>query len=127
MRQEGYRRKNFILVRKRQKAALFLYGEVSIYIKKRRFHDTFRNTSHYEIQVACLIKLRENKSYQRLKSDGSLLVSETLRARTIFSSSGRAYQETESSAQERLFQILALKIHRSLEQSFQNKNQRLEN
>ncbi|MCB1324592.1 MAG: hypothetical protein H7A21_00405 [Spirochaetales bacterium] len=115
VRRELERRENFRLTTEKDDAALWLYGEITLYRKEGRMFDNLRSPVRVELIVGCRVRLRQHG--QGDAGEGLVLVSRELGSRTEYSES-EGFRESEFEARQRLLQDLAAQINNALEQGY---------
>ena len=114
MRRELARRENFSLMKSREEARLWLYGEITIYRKSGRMFDNLRTPTRYELLVAARIKVRENPGED-------LWLSQEVTARVEYSER-EGFLESEFEARQRLLHTLARRANEMIEAEFINRS-----
>jgi len=113
MRSEIIRRGNFRLLPEREKAALGLYGEVTVYRKEGRMYDNYRTPVRWEVIMAVKIRIREMKP----KSGPGFSAIKEVSAVVDFSDR-EGFVESEFEARERLIRRLAMRINQTIEAEY---------
>lgn len=113
LRYEIGRRNNFILVKNKGEARLWLYGHITLYRKEGRMYDNQRNAIRHELIIVCRIRVLKNPGF----SGGGTLLSREVNVSVEFSER-QGYTESEFRARQRLLRILAARINEMMEQNF---------
>ncbi len=113
LRSEISRRGNFVIVRDKKDAAIFLYGDVGLYRKESRMFDNFRNPVRHELMIGCTVKIRANPSHPGAFAGETLPVEVSA---SVEFSEKEGYVEQEEVARRRLLRILASRIATGVEE-----------
>src|SRR6185436_14534870 len=112
VRNEIGRRDNFKIVKTREEARLWLYGDIVEFSQQGQMYDNLRNPVRYEMVTTVKIKFRENPEKaggeRRLDKGGEVSASIQYSAR-------EGYVEPEFQARQRLLRGLASKVSDAIE------------
>ncbi|MCR9142610.1 MAG: LPS assembly lipoprotein LptE [bacterium] len=114
VRREIARRENFALMKTRDEARLWVYGEISVYRKSGRMFDNLRTPTRFELLVAARIKVRE-------KPGENLWFSREVSARVEYSER-EGFLESEFEARQRVLRQLAQRVSNVIETEFLNRS-----